>query len=87
MLALANGAARYEVEGEIAADFQTNRPGFSSEFDIDAATLAALRLSLLPVFEGRGPIMLTVGRMSREIPVAGMAKPLARFKAVCFARR
>jgi hypothetical protein len=84
-LTLANGDARYSVDGKIEANGAgVGQPGFSSEFDVDATARQALRAKLVPVLEGKGPIVLTVGTASRELPVTGLGKPWDGFKAVCF---
>ena len=58
-----------------------------SELDADATMLRQLRAKLVPVLEGKGPIVLTIGSASRELPVAGLSKPWSGFKAVCFGQR
>jgi len=87
-LTLANGAARHVVEGKFERDGAgVGRPGFASEIDADVKTLQQIRVKLIPVLEGKGPIVLSVGSTSRELPVAGLAKPLSGFKSVCFGQR
>jgi hypothetical protein len=84
-LTLANGAARYSFDGKIEADgVGVGQAGFASELDLDPPTLRQLRGKLLPVLEGKGPIVLTVGSASRELPMTGLSKPLGGFKSVCF---
>jgi hypothetical protein len=82
-LTLANGAARHSFDGKIEPD-SVGQAGFVSELDLDPPTLRELRSKLIPVLEGKGPIVLTVGTDSRELPVSGLGKPLGGFKSVCF---
>src|SRR5437899_4357942 len=87
-LTLTNGAARFVVEGKFEEDGAgVGRPGFASEIDADGKALQQIRPKLIPVLEGKGPIVLSVGSTSRELPVAGLAKPLSGFKSVCFGQR
>ena len=86
-LTLVNGAARYAVDGEVSPDPFSKAPGFSVDIDLDAKTIQGLRQELLPALEGKGPIELSIGRAHRELPVAGLAAPLKRFKSTCFGMR
>jgi hypothetical protein len=85
-LTLANGPAHYSVQGkiEIAPTDVPSRLWFTFERDADSKELRAIRAQLLPVLQGKGPIRLTVGPVSRELPVSGLGAPLKRFKSVCF---
>ncbi len=84
-LRLVNGTAEYTVQGRFGATgIGVDVPGFGSEFDVNARKRNDLRRKLLPVLEGKGPIVLTIGSYSRNLPVSGLADALSRFKAVCF---
>jgi hypothetical protein len=86
-LTLVNGQTRYEVDGAIAPDGVTQKLGFSAERDFDAKARRGLTTALLPVLEApRGPIVLTAGPRSADLPVAGLGAPLKRFKSICFSR-
>jgi hypothetical protein len=86
-LTLANGPARHSFDGKIEANGAgVGQAGFMSELDADATMLRQLRPKLLPVLEGKGPIVLTIGQASRELPVAGLSRPWGGFKSVCFGR-
>jgi hypothetical protein len=66
-LTLANGAARHVLEGKFERDGAgVGRPAFASEIDADGKTLQQIRVKLLPVLEGKGPIVLSVGSISRS---------------------
>jgi hypothetical protein len=86
-LTLTNGAARYAVDGEIASDPVGGTPSFSVDIDLDAQTTRQLRDGLFPVLEGKAPIELGIGAAHRELPLAGLADALKRFKATCFGRK
>src|SRR5262249_23906969 len=87
-LTLANGAARFVAEGKFEEDGAgVGRPGFASEIDADGKALQQIRPKLIPVLEGKGPMVLSIGSTSRELPVAGLAKPLSGFQSVLFGRR
>jgi hypothetical protein len=84
-LTLENGPARYVVQGKFEPNgVAVGQAGFASEIDADAKVLRQVRSKLLAVLEGKGPIVLTVGSTSRELPVAGLDKALRGFKSVCF---
>jgi len=86
-LTLTNGELRYAADGEVSADPDTRTPNFSTDIDLDAATVRQLRTTLLPVLEGKGPIQLAIGPVHRNLPVSGLADALKRFKSVCFGIR
>jgi hypothetical protein len=85
-LTVANEQAGYSVDGKIELDGVTQIQGFTAELDADSKMLRNIEEQLMPVLEGRGPIVLSVASISREIPVKGLAAPLKRFKSVCFSR-
>ena len=84
-LMLVNGTARYEAKGEIG--FFASTKSFDSNTIADAGTLRRIRDALMPVLEGPGPLVITLGSLKRELPVAGLAEPLKRFKTACFDSR
>jgi hypothetical protein len=83
-LTLVNGQKRYSVQGKIEPDGITGKLGFAAERDANAKGLHTIGTQLLPALEGQQPILLTVGPLSRELPISGLAPPLQRFKSVCF---
>lgn len=85
-LSLANGSTVYRVRGDIAPDGLSPQPTFSSDADADAAQLRKIKAALMPVLTGPGPIKLTVGSASRELPPTGLKAALDRFAAICFGR-
>jgi hypothetical protein len=81
-LILTNGQARYQTRGEIG--FFTGSLSFDSNTIVDAKVLRQIADGLLPVLEGPGPTVVTLGPTKRDVPVAGLAEPLKRFRAACF---
>jgi hypothetical protein len=81
-LTLRNGSAIFEAKGEIG--FFASTKSFDSNMIVNTAALMRIRDTLMPVLEGPGPIVLTLSSLTREVPVAGIADPLKRFKAGCF---
>ena len=79
---LTNGQARYQTRGEIG--FFTGSLSFDSNTIVDAKMLRQIAEGLLPVLEGPGPIVVTLGPTKRDVPVAGLTEPLKRFRAACF---
>ena len=85
VLTLSNGTIRYTVEGKIEPDGAgVGQVGFVSEFDANAKARPQLRVRLLPVLESKGPIAMTLGSISRELPASDLSAPLRGFKSVCF---
>ena len=41
---------------------------------------------MMPILTGKGPIVMSIGKEERKIPVAGLAEPLKRFNSICFGR-
>lgn len=89
-LTLSNGAARFEVDGRITRYPRSGRSSFISDLDVNAEQLRALGHKLVPVLEAPGDLTLTIapsdGRAvrTRQIPIAGLAAVLGRFRDVCF---
>lgn len=86
-LSLTNGATRYAIAGEVSLDPIAGVPTFAVDFDIDARSERRIKSELMPVLEGKGPLVLTIGSARRELPVAGLAAALTRFKSICFGTR
>lgn len=83
---LVNGGTKYTVRGEPGIDGTTNQPAFRYETNIDSRALGMIRNDLMPIFTNKGPIVITIGKEERKIPVAGVAEPLRKFQAACFGR-
>lgn len=81
---LVNGSSKYTLRGEPGIDSTTNQPAFRYETNIDSKALQLFRADMMPILQGKGPIVITIGKEERKIPVAGIAEPLKRFSAICF---
>jgi hypothetical protein len=40
----------------------------------------------MPMLSGKGPLTVTVGEKSQQVPLAGVAEPLKKFSATCFGK-
>jgi hypothetical protein len=90
-LTLSNGPARFEVDGSITLDQIAGRSTFTSDLDVDEQQLRTIEGTLLPVLEGRADITITMApgtpagsARTLQIPNAGMAASLGRFRDICF---
>jgi hypothetical protein len=83
---LVNGGAKYTLRGEPGIDSATNQPAFRYETNIDSRALQLFRNDMMPILTGKGPIVLTIGKEERKIPMTGLAEPLKRFNSICFGR-
>lgn len=86
-LMLSSGSARFEVDGSTTRYPAIGRSSFISDLDVDEVQVQVLGRTLLPVLEGSGDITLTITpgtQRPRQIPIAGLAPVLGRFRDVCF---
>jgi hypothetical protein len=86
-LDLASGGARHSFTGEVADEAPDGGIAFRADVDADAKGRRVIEKSLVSVLDGPGPLIATVGAASLSLPVAGLAEPAKRFRAVCFGRR
>ena len=85
-LGMTSGGRRYTVRGEMGMDNITNQPAFRYETNIDPRALSAFRSDFLPLLNGKGPLKVTIGEKSQDLPLAGVGEPLKRFNAACFGK-
>ena len=83
---LTAGKMKYAVRGEPGIDNASGQPAFSYETNIDSRALSIFRAEFMPMLSGKGPLMVTVGDKSQQIPLAGVQEPLKKFSASCFGR-
>jgi hypothetical protein len=83
---LVSGGMKYTVRGEPGIDNATKEAAFSYETNIDARALGLVRTELMPLLQSKGPLVVTIGRQERKLPLTGIAEPLRKFSAVCFGR-
>jgi hypothetical protein len=85
-LGMNNAGRKYTVRGEMGMDNITNLPAFRSETHIDSRALSIFRSEFIPMLGGKGPLTLTIGDKSQQVPLAGVGEPLKKFSATCFGR-
>jgi hypothetical protein len=86
VMGLANAGRKYSVRGDMGMDNLTNQPAFRYETNIDSRALGIFRGEFMPMLSGKGPLTITVGDKSQQVPLTGVAEPLKKFSATCFGR-
>src|SRR4051812_46544026 len=86
VLGLTNAGRKYSVRGDMGMDNLTNQPAFRYETNIDNRALGIFRAEFMPMLSGKGPLTVTVGEKSQQVPLAGVAEPLKKFSATCFGK-
>jgi hypothetical protein len=86
VLGLTNAGRKYSVRGDMGMDNITNQPAFRYETNIDNRALGIFRAEFMPMLSGKGPLTVTVGDKSQQVPLAGVAEPLKKFSATCFGK-
>ena len=86
VLGLTNAGRKYSVRGDMGMDNLTNQPAFRYETNIDSRALSIFRAEFMPMLSGKGPLTVTVGDKSQQVPLAGVAEPLKKFSATCFGK-
>ena len=51
-----------------------------------AARSAIFRAEFMPMLNGKGPLTITIGDKSQQVPLTGVAEPLKKFSATCFGK-
>ena len=86
VLQLTNGGRKYSLRGDMGQDNISHQPAFRYETNIDARALSIFRAEFMPMLAGKGPLTVTVGDKSQQVPLAGVQEPLKKFSASCFGR-
>jgi len=86
VMGLTNGGRKYSVRGDMGMDNLTNQPAFRYETNIDSKALGIFRAEFMPMLNGKGPLTITVGDKSQQVPLTGVAAPLQKFSATCFGK-
>jgi hypothetical protein len=86
VLGLTNAGRKYSVRGDMGMDNLTNQPAFRYETNIDSRALSIFRAEFMPMLSGKGPLTVTVGDKSQQVPLAGVTEPLKKFSATCFGK-
>jgi len=86
VLGLTNAGRKYSVRGDMGMDNLTNQPAFRYETNIDSRALGIFRAEFMPMLSGKGPLTVTIGDKSQQVPLTGVAEPLKKFSATCFGK-
>jgi len=86
VMGLTNAGRKYSVRGDMGMDNLTNQPAFRYETNIDSRALGIFRAEFMPMLSGKGPLTVTVGDKSQQVPLTGVAEPLKKFSATCFGK-
>ena len=85
-LQMTNAGRRYAVRGEFGLDGITQQAAFRYETNIDSRALSIFRADFPPMLGGKGPLTVTIGDKSQQLPLAGVAEPLKKFSAAYFGK-
>jgi len=86
VMGLTNAGRKYSVRGDMGMDNITNQPAFRYETNIDSCALGIFRAEFMPMLNGKGPLTVTIGDKSQQVPLTGLAEPLKKFSATCFGK-
>ena len=86
VMQLTNAGRKYSLRGDMGQDNINHQPAFRYETNIDARALSIFRAEFMPMLAGKGPLTVTVGDKSQQVPLAGVGEPLKRFSATCFGK-
>ena len=86
VMGLTNAGRKYSVRGDMGMDNLTNQPAFRYETNIDSRALGIFRAEFMPMLNGKGPLTVTIGDKSQQLPLTGVAEPLKKFSAACFGK-
>jgi hypothetical protein len=86
VMGLTNAGRKYSVRGDMGQDNVSHQPAFRYETNIDSRALGIFRAEFMPMLNGKGPLTITVGDKSQQVPLGGVAEPLKRFSSSCFGK-
>ena len=86
VMGLTNAGRKYSVRGGMGLDNVTNQPAFRYETNIDSRALGIFRAEFMPMLNGKGPLTVTIGDKTQQVPLTGIAEPLKKFSATCFGK-
>ena len=86
VMGLTNAGRKYSVRGDMGMDNLTNQPAFRYETNIDSKALGIFRAEFMPMLNGKGPLTVTIGDKTQQLPLTGLAEPLKKFSATCFGK-
>ena len=68
-LGMTNAGRKYSVRGEFGLDGLTQAPAFRYETNIDSRALSIFRSDFPPMLGGKGPLKITIGDKSQDLPL------------------
>ena len=86
VMGLTNSGRKYSVRGDMGTDNLSQQPAFRYETNIDSKALSIFRAEFMPMLNGKGPLTVTIGDKSQQVPLAGVTEPLKKFSASCFGK-
>jgi len=86
VMQLTNAGRKYSLRGDMGQDNRSHQPAFRYETNIDSRALSIFRAEFMPMLTGKGPLTVTVGDKSQQLPLTGIQEPLKKFTASCFGR-
>ena len=86
VMGLTNAGRKYSVRGDMGQDNLSHQPAFRYETNIDSRALGIFRAEFMPMLAGKGPLTVTIGDKSQQVPLAGVAEPLKKFSSSCFGK-
>jgi len=86
VMGLTNAGRKYSVRGDMGMDNITNQPAFRYETNIDSRALGIFRAEFMPMLNGKGPLTVTIGDKSQQVPLGGVGEPLKKFSTTCFGK-
>jgi len=86
VMGLTNAGRKYSVRGDMGMDNLTNQPAFRYETNIDSRALSIFRAEFMPMLNGKGPLTISIGDKSGQVPLTGVGEPLKKFSATCFGK-
>jgi hypothetical protein len=86
VMGLTNAGRKYSVRGDMGQDNVSHQPAFRYETNIDSRALGIFRAEFMPMLNGKGPLTVTIGDKSQQVPLSGVAEPLKKFSSSCFGK-
>jgi hypothetical protein len=86
VMGLTNAGRKYSVRGDMGQDNVSHQPAFRYETNIDSRALGIFRAEFMPMLNGKGPLTVTIGDKSQQVPLNGVAEPLKKFSSSCFGK-
>jgi hypothetical protein len=86
VMGLTNAGRKYSVRGDMGQDNVSHQPAFRYETNIDSRALGIFRAEFMPMLAGKGPLTVTIGDKSQQVPLSGVAEPLKKFSSSCFGK-